>query len=104
MVKRSRLNTGALWCDWYSCPGVTIFMFFFGNDDFPEKNFKKVLRIMFYEQINDWASLKPDNWLIFGLKWKLDVSRRDDFGSIFKIGFFQNEKRMQIPMGQYQGK
>ena len=54
---------------------------------------------MFYEQINDWASLKPDNWLIFGLKWKLDVSRRDDFGSIFKIGFFQNEKCMQIPMG-----
>ena len=57
-----------------------------------------------HEQIIDWASLKPDNWLIFGLKWKLDVSRRDDFGFIFKIGFFQNEKRMQIPMGQYQGK
>ena len=33
----------------------------------------------------------------------LKVSQGDDFGSIFKIGKFENEKYIQRPMGLYQG-
>ena len=35
------------------------------------------------------GKLKPDNWLIFGLKMILRVSRRDDFGSIFQLASFE---------------
>ena len=95
----SSILGGAFWCIWYSRPGATIILHIFLNNDFSEKKHKKSLKDYILWTNQSLGKLKPENLLFTGLKLKLNMSRRDDFGSTSKKHKFWIKKHTQRSEG-----